>query len=77
MLQCIGLSTSIPLLYVLIPRFGVRGAGCALMISTLCRLTLVLVNFPWRLKTRPPGFIMRREEFMALVGRVLSKASAD
>jgi O-antigen/teichoic acid export membrane protein len=77
MLQCVGLSTSIPMLYFLIPRFGVRGAGCALMISTLCRLTLVLVNFPWRLKTRPPGFIMGRAEFQALIDRVWSKASAE
>jgi O-antigen/teichoic acid export membrane protein len=77
MLQCCGLSTSIPLLYVLIPRFGVRGAGCALMTATLCRLTLVLLNFPWRLKTRPPGFIMGREEFRALIGRFWTRPEVD
>jgi O-antigen/teichoic acid export membrane protein len=77
MLQCVGLSTSIPLLYILIPKFGVRGAGCALMISTLCRFTLVMANFPWRLKSRPPGFLMGREEFSALLARVRSKVSSD
>jgi O-antigen/teichoic acid export membrane protein len=70
MLEAVGLSTSIPLLYLLIPLFGVRGAGLALMMATFCRFLLVLLSFPWKLKTRPPGFIMPRDEFLALVNRV-------
>ena len=66
LLQGCGLFTSIPLLYWMIPRFGLRGAGCALMLSTLCRLMLVLLNFPYKLKSRPPGLIMHRTEFMGL-----------
>lgn len=48
-LQGCGLITSIPLLYWMIPIYGLRGAGCALMLSTLCRLMLVLLNFPYKL----------------------------
>jgi O-antigen/teichoic acid export membrane protein len=68
-LQGCGLLTSIPLLYWMIPRFGLRGAGCALMLSTLCRFLLVLVSFPYKLKSRPPGLIMGREELLSLLGR--------
>jgi O-antigen/teichoic acid export membrane protein len=66
MLQGCGLLTSIPLMYWLIPKFGLPGAGCALMLSTLGRLLLVLFNFPYKLKSRPPGLIMRRAEFIGL-----------
>jgi O-antigen/teichoic acid export membrane protein len=69
MLQGCGLLTSIPLLLWMIPRFGLRGAGCALMISTLCRFLMVLFSFPYKLKLRPPGFIMGREEISALMNR--------
>ena len=61
-LQGVGLATSIPLLYLLIPRYGLQGAAAALMVSTLCRFTLVLLTFPFRLGVRPPGLLMSREE---------------
>jgi O-antigen/teichoic acid export membrane protein len=77
MLQGCGLLTSIPLLYWMIPRFGLRGAGCALMVATLCRLLLVLCCFPYKLKSRPPGFIMQREEFISWLGRVRRISVAD
>jgi antigen flippase len=77
MLQGCGLLTSIPLLYWMIPRFGLRGAGCALMISTLCRFLLVLVSFPYKLKSRPPGFIMGRAELIAHLSRFRRVSVAD
>jgi O-antigen/teichoic acid export membrane protein len=69
MFQGCGLLTAIPLLYWMIPRFGLPGAGCALLISTLCRFLAVLISFPYKLKFRPPGLIMGREELSALLGR--------
>jgi antigen flippase len=77
LLQGCGLFTSIPLLYWMIPRFGLRGAGCALMLSTLCRLMLVLLNFPYKLKSRPPGLIMRRTEFMGLFTSAWQRITAE
>jgi O-antigen/teichoic acid export membrane protein len=77
MLQGCGLLTSIPLLYWMIPRFGLRGAGCALMISTLCRFLIILCSFPYKLKSRPPGFIMGREELFALLGKLRRVSVAE
>jgi O-antigen/teichoic acid export membrane protein len=76
MLQGCGVLTSIPLMYWLIPRFGLKGAGCALMLSTLCRLLFVLLNFPHKLKSRPPGLIIRRAEFMGLFTSVWQRVTA-
>jgi O-antigen/teichoic acid export membrane protein len=77
LLEAVGVSTSIPLLYFLIPRFGLRGAGLALMTATLCRFVLVLISFPRKLRTRPPGFVMPRREFVALVSRVWKTSPSD
>ena len=77
LLQACGLATSIPLLYLLIPKFGLEGAACALMVATLCRFVLVLLNFPFKLKRRPPGFIMGQEEFVSLVNRLFNPARAE
>jgi O-antigen/teichoic acid export membrane protein len=76
MLQACGVLTSIPLMFWLIPRFGLRGAGCALMLSTLCRLLFVLLNFPYKLKSRPPGLIMGRTELMGLFTSVWQRVTA-
>ena len=70
LLQGTGLLSSIPLLYLLIPRFGLRGAGCALMLSTTARFIFILLNFPYRLRTAPPNILLRREELMPLLRRL-------
>jgi O-antigen/teichoic acid export membrane protein len=77
MLQGCGLLTSIPLMYWLIPRFGLPGAGCALMLSTLGRLLLILFNFPYKLKSRPPGLIMRRAEFIGLFATAWQRVTTE
>ena len=76
MLQGCGVLTSIPLMLWLIPRFGLEGAGCALMLSTLFRLLFVLLNFPHKLKSRPPGLIMGYAEFMGLFTSVWQRVTA-
>jgi O-antigen/teichoic acid export membrane protein len=76
MLQGCGVLTSIPLMFWLIPRLGLKGAGCALMLSTLCRLLFVLLNFPYKLKSRPPRLIMGYAEFMGLFTSMWQRVTA-
>lgn len=70
LLQGCGLMTSVPLLYLLIPRYGVRGAGCALMLATSLRFIFIMANFPYRLKVRPPSLLIRKREVMLLASRL-------
>lgn len=62
-LQGIGLGLSVPLLVVLIPAYGLEGAGWALLGSTTARLVFVLVSYPLILKIRPPSLLMTREDW--------------
>jgi O-antigen/teichoic acid export membrane protein len=66
-LQLTGLLLTLPLMFVLVPRFGIAGAGLALLVSTSCRLLFVLSSFPLLLKMRTPNIIPHFEdiEFMA------------
>jgi len=74
-LQAIGLSLTIPLMLILIPRLGLTGAALALLISTCARLTFVLASFPVMLKLPVPDLLVRREDIAKIsqqVGRWLS-----
>lgn len=77
LLQGCGLLTSIPLMLWMIPRFGLPGAGCALMLSTFCRLALVLANFRYKLNEAPPALLMRRAEFLDLFATAWQRVNAD
>lgn len=54
MLQSVGLTLTIPLMMVLVPRYGLFGAGYALLLATTCRLLLVAFSFSWFLKLHCP-----------------------
>jgi O-antigen/teichoic acid export membrane protein len=56
-LQIAGLLLAVPLMLFLVPRFGILGAGLALLISTTVRLVFVLLSFPFFLKMRVPQFL--------------------
>jgi O-antigen/teichoic acid export membrane protein len=56
-LQGLGLSLSVPLMIVLIPRFGIYGAAISLLTSTIARLVFVYAAFRLFLKTKPPRVI--------------------
>jgi len=56
-LQALGLSLSIPLMLLLIPRFGIYGAAISLLTSTIARLFFVYVAFRLFLKTKPPRIV--------------------
>lgn len=55
--QAIGLCTSIPLMLILIPRFGVSGAAYALLFSTSFRFALVLGSYPVFLQNAVPRLV--------------------
>ena len=67
LLQGCGVLAAIPLIYLLIPRYGVKGAACALMLATVVRFCFVLVNYPLRLRMRPPSFLINRREILMFV----------
>jgi antigen flippase len=76
-LQAIGLALSVPLMLVLIPRFGLLGAGMALMLSTVVRLVLVILSFPWLLGIAPPGLLLTRADIESLRRRLRRNVPAD
>lgn len=74
--QGLGLLTAIPLLYWLIPRYGLRGAGAALMMGTMMRFLFVLLSFPARMKMRPPSMLVGPGDIRALLEKVRNTASS-
>ena len=68
-MQGIGVGLTVPLLMVLVPRYGLVGAGLAMLISTATRFVFVLANFPITLGVRPPGFMPRWSDFTLFVRR--------
>ena len=75
--QGCGLLTAIPLLSWLIPIFGIKGAGIALMISTICRFTFVIACIPLRLKSKIPNLLFGKEEIRLIAGRLLQRSQPE
>ena len=69
LLQGVGLSISVPLLLVLVPPYGLEGAGLALLISATLRLVLALVSFPLILQMRIPRLWLTRTDIYAIFYR--------
>ncbi|MBF2087341.1 MAG: oligosaccharide flippase family protein [Synechococcales cyanobacterium K44_A2020_017] len=61
-LQGIGLGITVPMMLLLIPRYGLIGAGLALLISTSVRFVLVLVSYPLVLKIAPPNLLITLDD---------------
>jgi O-antigen/teichoic acid export membrane protein len=72
-LQVTGLALTVPLMFVLIPRFGIAGAGAALLCSTILRLIFVLASYPLFLKIPLPDLVPRLEDLRFAV-RALASA---
>lgn len=66
-LQGIGLSLSVPLMVVLIPRYGLDGAAASLLVSTIARLVLVCFSFPRFLHVKLPSLRPRIADFEMLL----------
>lgn len=65
--QGLGISLSVPLFLVLVPRYGLEGVGLALLISTVVRLMLVIASFPLILKVRIPRLWIARADLGAVL----------
>lgn len=68
LLQAVGLSISIPIMLLLVPRLGITGAALALLVSTLARFVLILVSFRLVLKVPAPNLVPQKEDFAILFG---------
>lgn len=66
-LQGIGLGLSVPLMIVLIPRYGINGAAASLLISTCFRFAFMYFSFRWVLKLPLPSLLPRREDLSLLL----------
>ncbi|WP_158748943.1 lipopolysaccharide biosynthesis protein [Acidobacterium sp. S8] len=69
-LQSSGLILSLPLLLLLVPRWGVLGASFALLTAALVRLILALCSFRFVLGLPAPGLTPRMDELQAFGGRL-------
>jgi O-antigen/teichoic acid export membrane protein len=67
LLQAVGLGMSVPLMLLLIPRFGITGAALALLLSTIARLCFICAGFRIFLKVPVPDFIPTAEDYQALI----------
>jgi O-antigen/teichoic acid export membrane protein len=66
-LQVVGLLLTLPLMFVLVPRFGIVGAALALLLSTIVRLLFVLASYPLFLKMRMPDVFHKAGDLRGLV----------
>ena len=74
-LQGIGLGFSVPLMLLLIPRFGITGAAFALLISTIARLCFICAGFPIYLKIAIPDMRPRVQDYRSLFKSLKRTAS--
>jgi O-antigen/teichoic acid export membrane protein len=69
-LQAFGLSLTVPLMLVLVPRFGLEGAAVALMLSSAARFGFVLASFSTFLNLPSPTLIPGRADLQYMNGVV-------
>lgn len=63
-LQVVGLSSNVPLMLILIPKYGLVGAGLAMLIATAIRFIFIMVSFPVILKLNPPSLLISKHDLM-------------
>lgn len=61
-LQGAGLLLVIPLLFVLVPKFGLMGAGVAMLSSVLLRFAFILLNVRFGLKVKLPRILINGDD---------------
>ncbi len=74
-LQAVGLALSVPLMLLLIPRWGITGAAASLLASTIVRFGFIYLCFPLVLKLPAPSLLPEREDFEILRRALRRKAS--
>jgi enterobacterial common antigen flippase len=70
LVQGAGIGIGVALMPFLIPRYGIAGAGLALLISTSIRFTLTLLCFRPLLRSNPPKLLMTRDDLSFAAARV-------
>ncbi len=68
-LQGVGLAAALPLMLMLIPRFGLLGAALSLLASTILRLVFVMICYPLVLARKAPNLILCRRDILFLVSK--------
>lgn len=62
MLQGFGLILVIPLLFLLIPQYGLLGAGVAMLSSAVLRFLFIILNIRFNLKVKLPRLLITKED---------------
>jgi O-antigen/teichoic acid export membrane protein len=75
-LQTIGLLLTVPLMLVLVPRFGIAGAALSLLLSTCMRFAFVLGSFSRFLDLPRPGLLPRRADVLFMWATVFRRLRA-
>jgi O-antigen/teichoic acid export membrane protein len=76
LLQAIGLLLVIPLLMLLVPRFGLIGAGAAMLSSVLLRFGFILLNVRFILRMKIPPLVMTMDDLRWLKSMLDRKRGA-
>ncbi|MGA9937061.1 MAG: oligosaccharide flippase family protein [Candidatus Acidiferrales bacterium] len=74
-LQVTGLLLVVPLMLVLVPRYGIVGAGIALLLSTTTRFLFVLASFRLFLKIPAPALLPNRDDLRYIARAVSQRIS--
>lgn len=61
-LQLVGLILVVPLLFVLVPKFGLFGAGMAMLSSAALRFLFIILNIKYNLKVKLPRLIINGQD---------------
>ena len=69
MMQALGLAVTVPLLMILVPRYGVLGAAASVFLSTLARCVLTYASFRFVLREPAPDFLPRAEDLRWMLER--------
>ncbi len=72
-LQVTGLLLVVPLMVILVPRYGIVGAGIALLLSTTARFVFVLASFRLFLKIPIPALLPNRDDLRYIARAVFRK----
>ena len=75
-LQAIGLLLTVPLMLVLVPRYGIAGAALSLLLSTCIRFVFVLGSFSRFLRLPRPGLLPRRADLRFIHGVAFRRVRA-
>jgi len=70
-----GMATSVPLMFIFIPRLGITGAAYALLGATIVRFVLVLLSYPVLLHHQIPQLVLTRQDVDDLRRRLRAVAA--